>query len=519
MLQHSAHPISTVPEADICLILEGTYPFVTGGVSSWVHDLISSMPDVTFALLHISASSGINQQPRYPVPANVVSFAECFVHDPLVHADRCRMWTPGNAQRMWRAIKAFHQEAFEKKVLPFIQLLQGYAVPQTRILNTRDLLLSRRSWRYLVDAYQRRNPAGSFIDFFWTWRAIHLPIFQTLNAEIPPAKLYHLISTGYAGLAGIAAKLRTGAPLVLTEHGIYVKERQIEISRADWIYTEPEKIVTVKTSPGVLKEMWINNFITLGRLCYEQCDQIITLYGGNQQLQQEFGAPRHKQRIIPNGVKTEIFAPLRHLPRPTDGIRRVGFVGRVVPIKDVKCFIKACKLCADQLANVQFLILGPTDEDPEYFNECQSLVELLGMPDKITFTGAVNVREYYPLLDVFVLTSISEGQPLTILEAMCAGVPTVATNVGACAELVLGRTEDDQALGPSGMITNIGQPAETGAALVKLLSQESLRGQMIQSGFKRIEAFYRQDKVIADYRVLYEHWIGQNNNFCQTRSS
>jgi len=495
------------PLADVCLLLEGTYPFVTGGVSSWVHDLILGMPDVRFALLHISAARGVTQKPKYKLPPNIVSFVECFVHDSVVHRDRCGKRSAASMRRIWEAIESFHERPLGDKTSPFAEMMAGYAISGEEVVNTSDLLLSRRSWEYLLQTYERRNPTGSFIDYFWTWRAVHMPLFQIIKAATPPARLYHLVSTGYAGLAGIVAKLRTGRPLLLTEHGIYVKERKIEINRAEWIYSEPEKVVTVKTTPGVLKEMWIDNFVIRGKLCYDYCDEITTLYGGNQELQIEFGAPRERLAIIPNGVKTEIFGPLRDVPRPNDGIRRVGFVGRVVPIKDVKCFIKACKLCADNVPNVQFLILGPTDEDKPYFEECQALVEMLGMKEQITFFGSVNVREYYPKLDVFVLTSISEGQPLTILEAACAGVPTVSTNVGACSELLLGRTPEDKALGPSGIITNIGQPAETGVALTRLLTDEGLRQQMIASGFKRIEAYYRQDKVVGEYRAMYKRWL------------
>ncbi len=498
--------MADTPEADVCLILEGTYPFVTGGVSTWVHDLILGMPERTFSVVHISASRQEEMKVRYELPPNVVSFVECFVHDAVIHTDRCRGWSPWSARRLWRAFKAFHGSPMDLKREPFERMMRACSVPGERVLNTRDLVLSGKSWRYLLGRYWERRTRGSFIDYFWTWRAIHMPIFQILNAEIPPAKLYHLVSTGYAGLAGVVAKLRTGRPLVLSEHGIYVKERKIEINRADWIYTEPEKIVKVKTRPGILKELWINNFLILGKLCYEHCDQIITLFAGNQEIQKEFGAPLDRLEIIPNGVQTEVFGPLRDVDGPDDGVRRVGFIGRVVPIKDVKCFIKACKLCADQVDDVEFLILGPTDEDPQYFAECETLVEMLGMGDRITFYGPVDVKEYYPKLDVSVLTSISEGQPLIILEASCAGVPTVATGVGSCAELLLGRTEEDRALGPSGMITNIGRPDETGQALVKLLTDEPLRQDLIQAGFERIERYYRQDKVIADYEAIYEHY-------------
>ncbi len=501
--------MGAIPEADICLILEGTYPFVTGGVSSWVHELILGMPDRTFSVVHISASRREEMKVRYELPPNVVAFVECFVHDAVVHTDRCPRWTPWSAKRLWRSIKAFHGSPMDLKSEPFQQMMRACSVPALRVLNTRDLLLSGKSWRYLLSRYVSRRSSGSFIDYFWTWRAVHMPIFQILNTELPPAKLYHLVSTGYAGLAGVVAKARTGRPLVLSEHGIYVKERKIEINRADWIYSEPEKIVKVKTRPSFLKEFWINNFLILGKLCYEHCDQIITLFQGNQEIQKEFGAPHERLKIIPNGVKTEIFGPLRDVPRPDDGVRRVGFIGRVVPIKDVKCFIKACKLCADKVPNVEFLILGPTDEDPQYHAECVSLVEMLGMKDRITFYGPVDVRKYYPKLDVSVLTSISEGQPLIILEASCSGVPTVATDVGSCAELLLGRTDDDRELGPSGMITSIGRPDETGDALVQLLTDEPLRRSLVEAGFERIDRYYRQDKVIDDYGAIYDRWMGE----------
>jgi polysaccharide biosynthesis protein PelF len=503
-------PISkstAIEEADVCLILEGTYPFVTGGVSTWVHELIEGMPDLTFSLLHISGSRDPNVKSRYTMPDNVISFLECIVHEPVVHRDKCPKRNRASKEEMWQAIDDFHDQPMDYKKDFFDKVLDGYACPASRILNTEDLLLSKRSWHKLLDAYGERAAETSFIDYFWTWRAVHMPIFQILNAEIPPARLYHLVSTGYAGLAGVLAKKRTGKPLILTEHGIYVKERKIEINRADWIYTEPEKIVTVKTTPGVLKEIWIDNFLVLGQLCYDYCDMIYTLYGGNRDLQIEFGAKPEKLEIIPNGVKMNVFGPLRDSPRPNDGIRRIGFVGRVVPIKDVKCFIKACKLCADKVDNVEFLILGPTDEDEQYYKECADLVELLGMQEKIKFYGRVNVREYYPKLDIFVLTSISEGQPLTILEASCTGVPSISTNVGSCSELLLGRTEEDKALGPSGIITNIGKPAETGEAMAKLLTDETLRQEMIHSGFKRIEEYYRQDKVIERYQKIYLDWL------------
>ena len=85
--------------------------------------------------------------------------------------------------------------------------------------------------------------------------------------------------------------------------------------------------------------------------------------------------------------------------------------------------------------------MGPTDEDEEYARECFDLVELMELPD-VVFTGRVNVTEYLGGLDFTILTSISEGQPLTILEGYAAKLPAIATDVGNCRGLLYGEDDD-----------------------------------------------------------------------------
>ena len=72
MLPHSQ---GVARPSDVCLLLEGTYPYVSGGVSSWVHDIVRSMPELGFALLHIGPTEGAYGEPRYVLPDNVTSLA------------------------------------------------------------------------------------------------------------------------------------------------------------------------------------------------------------------------------------------------------------------------------------------------------------------------------------------------------------------------------------------------------------------------------------------------------------
>ena len=121
----------------------------------------------------------------------------------------------------------------------------------------------------------------------------------------------------------------------------------------------------------------------------------------------------------------------------------------MVPIKDLITFIRACD---EALRSVELdvRVIGPMDEDGGYASRCRDLVARLGRTDQIRFLGPMPPAKIYPDLDVVVLTSFSEGQPLVILEAYACGVPVIATDVGACREMVEGRTPADRAIGPAG---------------------------------------------------------------------
>ena len=93
-----------------------------------------------------------------------------------------------------------------------------------------------------------------------------------------------------------------------------------------------------------------------------------------------------------------------------------------MPIKDVKTFLRAAARLRDSIPEARALILGPLDEDPGYYGQCRTLVEHLGLGETVTFTGRVNLDDYLPEIDVVVLTSLSEAQPLVILEAGAAGI-------------------------------------------------------------------------------------------------
>lgn len=489
---------------DVVLFCEGTYPFISGGVSSWIHQLVTAMPQIKFGIVFLSPGRSFKKELKYALPPNLREFVEVYIYDVrLVKATSGA--SVGQKKAAWAALEQFSSGLVEGRWVDFPTLFRDLGGAGTPYLGVEEMAYSEQAWDILVKAYHRSAPDLSFVDFFWTWRFVHFPLFQLLNAPIPAARVYHTVTTGWSGLLASLAKLRTGSPLILTEHGIYTNERRIEIVKADWIHVESSRPGGQHTF-GFLKSLWIHLFEALGRLCYEMSDEILTLYGGNRVKQIAAGAPPQKVGIIPNGVRIELFEGIAAHSKP-EGEFRVGFVGRIVPIKDVLTLIRACRILADAVPQARTYLIGPCDEEPEYFEECKSLVATLGLQDKVVFTGPQDVKSWYPSLDVLVLTSISEGQPLVILEAFVAGVPCVSTDVGGCSEIILGGSDEDKALGRAGFVTQVGSPEETAAAIVQLARDPKLRAQQRQAGRERVRRYYDQKDMIARYLHLYQNWM------------
>jgi glycosyltransferase involved in cell wall biosynthesis len=103
-----------------------------------------------------------------------------------------------------------------------------------------------------------------------------------------------------------------------------------------------------------------------------------------------------------------------------------------------------------------------------------------------------------------VLTSISEALPLVILEANAAGVPCLATDVGACRELIYGDGGADQALGPSGAVVPIADPQATAKESVRLLSDSEIWHSAQQAGLARVHRYYTLENMFGQYRQVYQ---------------
>ena len=177
----------------------------------------------------------------------------------------------------------------------------------------------------------------------------------------------------------------------------------------------------------------------------------------------------------------------------------MGLVGRVVPIKDIKTFITAAKIIAEAVPEARFYCIGPTDEDEAYYEDCRLLVKSFKLEERFTFTGRQDVREYYAFLDVLMLTSVREAQPLVVLEAYCAGVPVVSTRVGNVPELL---DFDERFLAPS-------KDPEKLAAGVSYIHGHPLEVQkLVSRNRETVLKFYDRKEVHRTYQDLYHSMTG-----------
>ena len=103
--------------------------------------------------------------------------------------------------------------------------------------------------------------------------------------------------------------------------------------------------------------------------------------------------------------------------------------------------------------------------------------------------------------DMVLLSSVSEGQPFVLLEAMAAGRPVIATDVGSCRELIEGNLDT---FGSAGLVVPVMNPDQMARAILKLGQDAGLRKRMARVGRERVNAYYREEDFLSAYEKLYQ---------------
>ena len=473
----------------ICIISEGCYPYTVGGVSGWLHSMIQTFPKQEFVLLSIIANRAQSGKFAYRLPENVKEVYELYLED----AD----WGSANKRHKSRLNKREYHALRSLLLDQEVEWSALFDYFRDNDVSINQLLMGEDFYHAVEDCYNLQYPDIVFSDFLWTMRSMYLPLFLALSTEIPKADVYHAVSTGYAGIVGSMGKHFYKSQFILSEHGIYTREREEELIKADWVQR-------------TYKNIWIRQFKKMSKVAYETADVVTGLYGHACELQQELGCDKNKTIITPNGIDYKKFENLPTVKPENRGFIHVGAILRVAPIKDVKTMIQAFAYAKKRCPRLKLWIMGPYDEEPEYAAECFKMAEQLELSD-IEFTGRINVTDYLGWMDMTILTSISEGQPLTILESFAAYVPVIATDVGNCRGLLYGEDDD---LGKAGILTHIMNIEESANAMVYMAENPEERRRMANVGYRRLIRKYKIEDMKKTYEGIYRKSAErQNINF------
>ena len=484
----------------VLMTTEGTYPHSGGGVSTWCDALIRNTPEVHYTLLPIMMNPHIEL--KYDPPRNarrVINVPLWGIEEPAEFLTDITFATLHLRKR--DTTDAIIEREFVPLFHTLLDTINGggedaaafgrVLVAMEDYFRTHDYnktFKSRPVWfafRENMESFSRQMTAASRLpgpayqhpsvfdlteSLRWLYRFL-----LVVNVRVPRTTLTHSTAAAFCGIPCITAKVRHGTPMILTEHGVYLREQNLFLSRFQRLF--------------FAKQFLLNLITTVSRANYHHADVISPVCYYNTRWEVAQGVARDKIRVIYNGVDPDRFVPSE---RPSDQ-QRVVATARIDPLKDIETFLRMAALVHKTNPRARFVIYGAV-ADKQYFAKCLRLRGELGL-DRIVEMGeeAANVVSAYQSADVIALTSISEAFPYSVLEAMSCGKPVVSTDVGGVKEAL----EGNGALVPPG-------DAEALAAEVrKLLDDAALRATLGARGRAAIVEKYRVDHTIAKYLDLY----------------
>ncbi|MEM2109050.1 MAG: GT4 family glycosyltransferase PelF [Candidatus Odinarchaeota archaeon] len=458
----------------VCLVTEGTYPYVVGGVSSWVHRLITQLKDVTFEVLAIVPAGELKE--KYSIPPNLKNIYRI----PIIDEEKFtqpKIKTGEYYEKYIRTVKWLHQYLGEDD---FNNASEYLVKLHSQLENERPRFwASKPGWEYLKKQYSNLKEAPSMIEWILAWKDTHIPLLNLTASLIPEADIYHATNSGFAGFLAIIGAMKHNKPSIITDHGIFLRERLMELSKA--------KI------KGLAEEMWLDVLTGLSRLIYTNATLVTSVCNYNVNwVTEKLRIPRDKFKVIYNGVDPERLKPVE-TPKPP--YRVVGSISRVHPIKDIKTFIKAADIVLKKEGNVKFFVVGPVD-DQKYYKECLNLIKKLGISENFIFTGSrgEDILYWYNLFDIFVLSSISEGFPMSTIEAMACGTPVIVTDVGGAAEPV----EDCGYVIPSGDAEQLAQ------RILEILQSKEVAEKFSENARRKVVEKFSLSKIMSEYEKVYQ---------------
>lgn len=288
-----------------------------------------------------------------------------------------------------------------------------------------------------------------------------------------------------SGIRALSRVLRSDPPDVIHTHN--PSPHIVGAVAAKWVGTR----VVVHTKhgrnyPDEFRKVWVNRVATWFT------DQVVAVSQDSAEVATKIERiTRHKVLTIRNGIDLNKFSG-DFSEASRDPLRAIHVARLMYPTKDQKTLLRAVRLIADREPKFQLNIVG----DGPHRNEIVQLAADLNLGANVRFLGCRHdVPQLLADAGLFVLSSVTEGLSLTLLEAMAMGLPIVATRVGGNPEVV----ED----GTTGLLVPPQSPQAMADAMLSLIRNPDRAAQMGLAGRERVEEHFDLRKVVARYENLY----------------
>ena len=311
---------------------------------------------------------------------------------------------------------------------------------------------------------------------------------QTMNADVYEA---HAVS-GYSFPKELA-KQAIKKPFIHTIHGVLADE-----------YEQAKKNV-YPSFRGRIANYFMHRLAKLEEETAHNANLIVTISNYSlEKIQKYYGIKPSKVRVVPNGVDVEKFKPTENLQaiKKQLGLGNepiVLFVGSLIHRKGLPFLVEAAKKIVKAHPDTKFLIVG---EGP-LKNQLTVSLKKVNLSSSFKFLGNLQdnlLPSVYNCADVFVLPSIQEGQGIVLLEAQASGKPVVAFDVGGVNEAVRNKE--------TGLLVKRGSADELADALVRILSDETLKEKMGANGRRFVMENYTWDICAQRMLTVYLEALG-----------
>jgi len=484
----------------VALVGEGTYPHQFGGVSVWCDQLVRGLPQYDFTLVPLVATG--NEPVRWELPGNVKSVVTIplWGRPPTVPL-RARL-SLARADSILRELLDVLLTQPNQAQDRFADVMHElFTFGQTK--NLRAALVSETAVKLVSDAWRQRWPdilpgqgelgeqgargerGGTELSRIVPSVGDAVTAVQLLEHALRPfshppvqADVVHTVTNGLGALPAFAAKWRYGMPMIVTEHGLYMREQYLHLRHPEFGWP--------------VKDLYLRFLRRLCTLGYHEADIITPGNIYNKRWEAELGADEARVRTVYNGVDPAVFPVVDSEPE----VPTISWAGRIDPFKDLITLLRAFSLVVSEIPEARLRIFGSAPQGGEaYLEHCRAEAYDLGISKQATFEGRVpQIREAYAAGHVVVLCSITEGFPYTLIEAMACGRACVATNVGGVTEAI----GDD-----AGLVVPPRNPAALADACLKLLRDDGMRRKMGAAARARAIEHFTVDRAISAFDEMY----------------